>query len=124
MVLRSFDVGAVYAPKAQANTRIFEEFLDAVEDKGLEITTAYKGRAIGERANEQTGERANERASERASDTENYKISILSPTQYANPEDLNDASVVISFTYSGDNAIMLSFFSLTVSLTGSTVLRA
>ena len=109
VVLRSFDVGAVYAPKAQANTRIFEEFLDAVEGKGLEITTAYKGRAIGEYATEQTGGRANERANERANDTENYKISILSPTQYANPEDLNDASVVIrieygkaSFLFTGD----------------------
>lgn len=52
---------------------------------------------------------ANGRANERANDTENYKISILSPTQYANPEDLNDASVVIrieygkaSFLFTGD----------------------
>lgn len=126
VVLRSFDVGAVYAPKAQANTRIFEEFLDAVDEKGLEITTAYKGRAVDETAfakddsafgskdsakgsstgSSKTGSKNSSKDSLEADD---YKITILSPYQYSNPEDLNDSSVVIrleygkaSFLFTGD----------------------
>lgn len=133
VVLRSFDVGAVFAPKAQANTRIFEEFLDTVEDKGLEITTAYKGRSIDEKALASGDKKGDESAagknstststsgnsssksskessgSKDALDSDDYKITILSPYQYSNPEDLNDASVVIrleygkaSFLFTGD----------------------
>ncbi len=124
VVLRSFDIGAVYAPKAQSNTRIFEEFLDAVEDKGLEITTAYKGRSVSDGASatpsssqngthdtsaKGTTNATNSGSAKDSSVSDSYKISILSPSQYANPDDLNDASVVLrieygksSFLFTGD----------------------
>lgn len=119
VVLRSFDIGAVYAPKAQNNTRIFEEFLDTVEDEGLEITTAYKGRSIATDSSESKDSKGatssaknstkdstknstkSSTKSEDEADPEDYTITILSPTQYANPEDLNDASVVIRIEYGG-----------------------
>lgn len=42
-VISQFDVGAVYMPKAQNNTKIFEKLLTGIQDKGLKINTAKAG---------------------------------------------------------------------------------
>lgn len=42
-VIRSFDVESVYMPKVTADTKTFEDVLDAVDEKGLTINTAKAG---------------------------------------------------------------------------------
>lgn len=42
-VIRTFDVESVYMPKVTADTRTFEDVLDAVDEKGLTINTAKAG---------------------------------------------------------------------------------
>ena len=42
-VIRTFDVESVYMPKVTADTKTFEDVLDAVAEKGLSINTAKAG---------------------------------------------------------------------------------
>lgn len=42
-VIRTFDIGSVYMPKVTADTKTFEDVLDAVDEKGLTINTAKAG---------------------------------------------------------------------------------
>jgi competence protein ComEC len=45
-VIRNFDIGKIYMPKAVNATKTFEDVLAAVKDKGLKINTAEGGRDI------------------------------------------------------------------------------
>ncbi len=45
-VINTFDIGSVYMPKAVANTKTFEDVLDAIDSKGLTINTAKAGVTI------------------------------------------------------------------------------
>lgn len=90
-VLRDFDVGEVWAPAVAANTRTFEAFLDAVEDKGLTIRTGSRGKDIV------------------APGSASYDVQILGPSDSLSSEDLNYYSLVIrvrfgstSFLFTGD----------------------
>ena len=42
-VIKKFDIGIIYMPKIQTNTKTFEDVLDAVSEKGLKITSPKKG---------------------------------------------------------------------------------
>ena len=42
-VINSFEIGSVYMPKVTADTKTFEDVLDAVAEKGLSINTAKAG---------------------------------------------------------------------------------
>lgn len=42
-VIREFDIGKIYMPKVQTNTRTFEEVLDVINDKKLKITSPKVG---------------------------------------------------------------------------------
>ncbi|MGI6383330.1 MAG: MBL fold metallo-hydrolase [Tissierellaceae bacterium] len=42
-VIKGFQVGAIIMPKVMANTRTFEEVMEAVSDKGLSITSPVPG---------------------------------------------------------------------------------
>lgn len=42
-VIKNFDIGIIYMPKIQTNTKTFEDVLDAVSEKGLKITSPQKG---------------------------------------------------------------------------------
>ena len=42
-VIRTFDVESIYMPKVTADTKTFEDVLDAVDEKGLTINTAKAG---------------------------------------------------------------------------------
>jgi len=42
-VIESFEIGKIYMPKIQTNTRTFEDVLDAVSNKGLKITSPQTG---------------------------------------------------------------------------------
>ncbi|MGN8690383.1 ComEC/Rec2 family competence protein [Atopobiaceae bacterium HCP3S3_F7] len=90
-VLHAFDVGEVWAPAVAANTRTFEAFLDAVEDKGLTIRAGSRGKDIV------------------APGTAGYDVQVLGPSDSLSSEDLNDYSLVIrvrfgstSFLFTGD----------------------
>ena len=42
-VIKAFDIGTVYMPKVQTNTKTFEEVLDAISDKKKKVTTPEIG---------------------------------------------------------------------------------
>ena len=45
-VIKSFNIGKVYMPDRTANTRIFEELLEEIKNKGLKISLAEGGNSI------------------------------------------------------------------------------
>lgn len=42
-VIKNFEIGTIYMPKVQTNTKTFEDVLDAISEKGLKITTPEVG---------------------------------------------------------------------------------
>lgn len=42
-VINQFEIGTIYMPKIQTNTKTFEDVLDAIEEKGLMVTTPKEG---------------------------------------------------------------------------------
>lgn len=42
-IIKNFDIGIIYMPKIQTNTKTFEDVLDAVSEKSLKITSPKKG---------------------------------------------------------------------------------
>lgn len=42
-IIKNFDIGIIYMPKIQTNTKTFEDVLDAVSEKDLKITSLKKG---------------------------------------------------------------------------------
>lgn len=42
-VINNFDIGTIYMPKVQTNTKTFEDVLDAISNKGLKVTTPEIG---------------------------------------------------------------------------------
>ena len=42
-IIKAFDIGTIYMPKVQTNTKTFEEVLDAVSSKNLKVTTPKIG---------------------------------------------------------------------------------
>lgn len=42
-IIKSFDIGTIYMPKVQTNTKTFEEVLDAISEKNLKVTTPKIG---------------------------------------------------------------------------------
>ena len=76
-VIKSFDIGSVIMPKAESDTRTFEDLIDAVIEKGLKITAPVPETEYG------LGDAG---------------FVILAPNS-EEYEDLNDYSVVIKLTY-------------------------
>src|SRR5690606_19031589 len=42
-VIDNFDIGKIYMPKVQANTKTFESVLQSIKNKNLKVTTAKAG---------------------------------------------------------------------------------
>lgn len=42
-VIKNFEIGTIYMPKIQTNTKTFEDVLDAITEKDLTVTTPKKG---------------------------------------------------------------------------------
>ncbi len=80
-VINSFNIGEIWAPQATTNTRTFENFLDAVSNKGLQINSGSKGKNIV------------------APGTTNYSIEILGPSDTLSSDDMNDYSLIIRVTF-------------------------
>ncbi len=91
-VIDAFDVGILLMPNAQANTRTFEDVLDAMDRKGLKATTPHVGDTytLGDAS-----------------------FIILAPnsTEY---EDINNTSIMMRLTY-GKRSFMLTGDAETVS---------
>ena len=84
-VFSSFEVGEVWAPAVTHDTQTFESFLDAVDAEGLSINTATAGKQIT------TGN--------------GMAVDILSPTEGASYDDLNDWSAIVELTF-GDESFL------------------
>lgn len=85
-VINSFDVKNVYMPKVSVDTKTFEDVLDAIDNKGLKITTAKAGTSI--------------------IDDDNLKVNIVSPVADTYNE-INDYSAVIRIEY-GENSFLFT----------------
>lgn len=83
-VIEHFDVGTVYMPKAETDTKTYENLLTTIQDKGLKIKTAKAGVTI--------------------LDTNDLDIDILAPNK-DKYTDLNNYSAVVKVTYK-DNSFL------------------
>ena len=86
-VISSLEVGEIWAPDASTNTRTFENFLDAIESRGIETHGAAAGKTIG--------------------DSDAYSIQVLGPQSGASFDDLNDASAIVLVTF-GQNTFLFT----------------
>lgn len=77
-VVKSFDIGKIYMPKVQTNTKTLKSLLTQIKNKGLKITSAKAGMKF------ELDQKA--------------KCEILSPADDSY-EEINDYSVVIKLTY-------------------------
>ena len=87
-ILEEFEVGEVWAPAAVTSTKIYEEFLDAVEDAGLQIHAASTGKTIA--SEDETG----------------YSIEVLGPSADLDSDDMNEYSAVILLEYGGTSFLI------------------
>lgn len=85
-VILGLDIGKIYMPKVQSNTKTFREVLEAAQKKNMKIKTARAGVEILNK--------------------ENLTINIVAPNsdEY---EELNDYSAVIRLVY-GENAFLFT----------------
>ena len=77
-LIKDFDIGLIYMPKASNNTPSFENLLNAIESRSYKINTAKAGVTILK--------------------DDNLKISILAPVKNSY-QDLNNYSAVIKVVY-------------------------
>lgn len=77
-VIKAFDIGQIYMPKAVTTTKTYENILLTIKDKNLKIKTAKAGNTI--------------------IDTDDLKLVVLAPNQDSY-ESLNNYSIVLKLTY-------------------------
>lgn len=85
-VIKTFDIGSIYMPKVTADTKTFEDVLDAAESKNLMINTAKSGVSI--------------------MDTKDLSVKFLAPT-LGSYENTNDYSAVVKVVY-GDTSYLFT----------------
>jgi competence protein ComEC len=76
-VIDNFTIGKIYMPKVQSNTKTFEDVLNAVQRKGLKVTTAKSGLTLDWESD--------------------ATVQMIAPV--AEYSDTNDMSAVIHLTY-------------------------
>lgn len=86
-VFDAFEVGEVWAPEVSNDTQAFENFLDSVDEEGLEINPAVAGSVVYESGG--------------------CTVEILSPAEGASYDDLNDWSAVVMVTF-GDTSMLFT----------------
>lgn len=77
-VIKAFDIGKIYMPKAVTTTKTYENLLLTIKDKNLKIKAAKAGNTI--------------------IDTDDLKLVVLAPNQDSY-ESLNNYSIVLKLTY-------------------------
>lgn len=85
-VIDAFDIGKIYMPKVQANTKTFESVLQSIKNKGLKVTTAKAGLNLDWE--------------------ENVEVKMIAPVKETY-EDRNDMSAVIKLAY-GKNSFLFT----------------
>jgi competence protein ComEC len=85
-VIDNFEIGKIYLPKVQANTKTFEDVLLAIQRKGLKVSTAKAGLTLDWEAD--------------------AAVQMLAPTG-EHPDDTNDMSAVIHLDY-GDTSFLFT----------------
>ncbi|MCH5184517.1 MAG: MBL fold metallo-hydrolase [Oscillospiraceae bacterium] len=83
-VIKAYDIGEIYMPRVEADTKTYRDVLSAISEKGMKIKTARRGVVIFD----ENGARAE----------------ILAPCG-GNYDDLNDYSAVIRLSF-GENAFL------------------
>jgi competence protein ComEC len=86
-VLAGFDIGEIWAPRVNHTTKTYENFLDAIRVKGMNIQTATAGKKLITESN--------------------LSIEIISPPASATYTDLNDWSAILKIDY-GDDTFLLA----------------
>ena len=76
-VIKKYDIGKVYMPRKQSNSKTFINLLNTIKDKELKINTAKSGVNI--------------------IDSDNLKVNIIAPTKEYS--DSNNNSAVVKITY-------------------------
>ena len=74
-VIANFDIGEIYMPKIQNNTKTFEDMLDVIGEKNLTITSAESGKVLF--------------------DYSGVRAEILSPKKGETYEEMNNYSAVL-----------------------------
>lgn len=77
-VISTFNIGSIYLPKKSTTTKTFESLLNAINNKGLKVTTAFAGVNIPL--------------------DDAVKTELFAPNN-SNYEDLNNYSAVVKLTY-------------------------
>ena len=77
-IISHFDIGEIFMPRVQNNTRTFEDMLEEIDKKGLTISSAYEGKVIFEYSG--------------------VKAEILSPKKDKTYEEMNNYSAVVKLT--------------------------
>lgn len=76
-IIKNYDIGKIYMPKKQSNSKTFINLLNTIKDKGLKINTAKAKVSI--------------------IDSENLDVDLIAPTKEYN--DANNNSAVVKITY-------------------------
>lgn len=77
-IIKAYNIGEIYMPKASSNTKLFEDLLLSIKEKGYKINEAAGGVKI--------------------IDEEDLNLSVLAPNS-SDYDDLNNYSVVAKLTY-------------------------
>jgi len=85
-VVDSFEITAMYMPRMSHNTRTFEDLLNAIDRKGLSVTTAKAGVSV--------------------LDAPGLSISLLAPNR-SGYSDLNDYSAVVKLVYGNSSFLFM-----------------
>ena len=93
-IIADYEIGEIWAPKVEHDTRTYELFLNAVKKKGLAINTASAGKVIYS--------------------AQECTVSVLYPGVSSLPADINDSSAIIlveygsvSFLFTGDAGVSI-----------------
>lgn len=85
-IIKTFDIGSIYMPKAGNNTASFENLLDVIDEKGYEISTAKAGVNV--------------------LNDGNLNIDIIAPVE-SSYSDLNNYSAVIKLNYGSTSFLFM-----------------
>ncbi|MCX7715240.1 MAG: MBL fold metallo-hydrolase [Clostridia bacterium] len=85
-IIDSYEIGAIYMPNVQTNTKTFEDVMTSIKNKGLQINTAEAGKIIF--------------------DEGNLKAELFAPCSESY-KDMNDYSAVLKLTYKSKSFLFM-----------------
>ena len=85
-VINNFEIGTIYMPKMQTTTKTFEDVLDSIANKNLQVTTPVVGDSF---------------------DLTNAHCTIMAVDTEDTEDNLNLSSIVIRMTYGGNSFLFM-----------------